>query len=158
VSKGSMRQRSPGSWELKWDTGVDPETGKRQTRTTTFRGNKADAARELRVRLVAVDKGEHVNPSKLTVNQLVKERINTWVQTNQIRQRTADNYMRVLNCYISPHIGSTMIQKLTAHQIETWHGALFSHGVRRERGVRIRTCQRAHTLLSQCMSDAVKYN
>ncbi|MDH4146819.1 MAG: hypothetical protein OEY23_16795 [Acidimicrobiia bacterium] len=46
--QGSIRQRWPGSWELRVYTGTDPESGRRRDRTLTVRGNRTDAERPLR--------------------------------------------------------------------------------------------------------------
>lgn len=35
---GHIRQRSPGSWEIKFDAVTDPATGKRKARFVTVRG------------------------------------------------------------------------------------------------------------------------
>ena len=45
--KGSIRQRSPGSWELTIDAGRDP-LGKRQRKYVTVPGTKAQTQRKLR--------------------------------------------------------------------------------------------------------------
>ena len=50
--KGSLRQRSPGSWELTVDTGRDA-LGKRRRRFLTVRGTKAQVQRNS-VSLVSV--------------------------------------------------------------------------------------------------------
>ena len=34
---GHLRERSPGSWELRYSLGTDPATGKRRMATTTVR-------------------------------------------------------------------------------------------------------------------------
>ena len=45
--KGTIRQRSPGSWEIQVFLGRDAN-GKRMRKTETVRGKKADAQRRLR--------------------------------------------------------------------------------------------------------------
>jgi hypothetical protein len=45
---GHIRQRSPGSWELRHSPGTDAPTGKRRILTTTVRGDRKAAERELR--------------------------------------------------------------------------------------------------------------
>src|SRR5580704_5587503 len=45
---GHIRQRSPGRWELRYSLGTDAATGKRKIATTTIRGKRQDAERELR--------------------------------------------------------------------------------------------------------------
>src|SRR6266404_6369383 len=67
MTAGHIRQRSPGSWELRYTLGVDPATGKRKAATATVRGSRKDAERELRKRLVAIDKGDRVDPTKMSV-------------------------------------------------------------------------------------------
>jgi hypothetical protein len=44
---GHIRERSPGSWELRYSLGRDPATGKRRIATATVRGSRRDAVREL---------------------------------------------------------------------------------------------------------------
>jgi len=61
---GHIRQRSPDSFEVRYCLGIDPATGKRKTATATVRGSRKDAERELRKRLVAVDKGDRADPTK----------------------------------------------------------------------------------------------
>ena len=45
MTAGHIRQRSPGSWELRYTIGTDPATGKRKTATATVRGSRKDAER-----------------------------------------------------------------------------------------------------------------
>jgi hypothetical protein len=44
---GHIRRRGERSWELKFDTGVDPVTGKRKTRYRSFRSTKRQAQAKL---------------------------------------------------------------------------------------------------------------
>jgi hypothetical protein len=52
---GHIRQRSPGSWEIKFEGGRHPITGKRKTHYVTVKGGKKAAQRELRRLLGTVD-------------------------------------------------------------------------------------------------------
>lgn len=47
-STGHIRQRTPGSWELRYSLGSDPATGKRRIATATVRGDRRAAEKELR--------------------------------------------------------------------------------------------------------------
>ena len=40
---GHIRRRGERSWELKFDLGADPLTGKRRIRYASFKGTKRDA-------------------------------------------------------------------------------------------------------------------
>src|SRR5207248_514884 len=45
---GHIRERSPGSYELRCSLGTAPATGRRKIATTTFKGSLKEAQRELR--------------------------------------------------------------------------------------------------------------
>ena len=68
---GHIRQRSLGTFEVKFEIGRDPVTGRRLTKTRTVRGGKKDAQRELRRLLGNVDDGTHTDPGKLTLGDLL---------------------------------------------------------------------------------------
>ena len=63
-----------------------------RTRTKTICGKLAQARAELRAALVAVDRGEHIEPTRLTVAQLVDERIAAWHASGRISGRTREAY------------------------------------------------------------------
>ena len=44
--QGHIRQRGPQRWELKFDLGRDPISGKRETRYHSFRGTKRERKRK----------------------------------------------------------------------------------------------------------------
>jgi len=64
---GHIRQRSPGSFEVRYTLRTDPVMGKRRTITTTVKGIRKDAEKELRRLLRTVDVGDHVAPDKVTL-------------------------------------------------------------------------------------------
>jgi integrase len=147
MSDGHIRARSPGAWELKYDVGRDPQTGRRVTRYATVRGSKADARRKLRELLSAVDRGAHIEPSKLTVAELVRQRIATW----DVGARTREHYQTVA-LMVTRHLGETLVQRLTTTDVEQWHGKL------REAGLSRTTIGHAHRLLVRALADAVRHH
>ena len=62
--KGSLRQSSPGSWELTLDLGRDA-LGLRRRNYLTLRGTKGQAQRELRELLTTLDKGLGIPTEKV---------------------------------------------------------------------------------------------
>ena len=66
---GHIRERTPGSFELRYSLGANPATGKRRIATVTVRGTRKEAERELRRLLRALDTGDHVDPNRLTVRE-----------------------------------------------------------------------------------------
>ena len=67
MSLGHIRQQGKGSWELKFDLGRDPLTGKRVTKYVTFHGAKRKAQEELTRLLARRDEGTYVDPTKMSV-------------------------------------------------------------------------------------------
>ena len=64
--KGSLRQRSPGSWEITVDLGRDP-LGRRRRRFATVRGTKAHAQRRFRELLSTLDRGVGLPDGRLSI-------------------------------------------------------------------------------------------
>jgi len=152
--KGHLRQRSPGSFELKVDIGKGAD-GKRIVEYRTFRGTKRQAQGELAKLIVALGRGEHVAKSALTVGEHVADRIEQWVALKQITPKTAERYRELLRYQIAPYIGGVMLQALKAPDIERWHGALLTSGRKDgQGGLSKLTIRHAHRLLSKALKQA----
>ena len=131
--RGHIRQRSAGSFELKVDIGKDA-AGKRIVEYRTFRGGKRAAQGELAKLIAAVDKGEHVARSTLTVGAHVAERIEQWIALGKITPKTAERYRELLSNQIMPFIGAISLQTLKAIDVEKWHATLRVSGRRDGKG------------------------
>ena len=139
---GHIRQRSPGSFEIRWRVG-------QKVVTRTIRGSKKDAERALRTALVAVDQDRHVDRSRLTVAKLLAKRIAVWRSAKRISARTAELYLTAAKT-VAP-IGDIEVQKLTTLMIEEWHIGLA------ERGLSTSAKRAAHGLLSRALDDARRH-
>jgi integrase len=139
---GHIRQRSPGSWELRHR--VDGKV-----RTATFRGTKREAAARLRELMTAADRGQHVDANRITVAEHVRARIKQWQAGGRFSGRTAEHY-NVLAAEIERHVGSVLLQKLSTLDVERMHTAMRGKGLSR-------TTAAAHALLQRALTDAVKH-
>src|SRR5690348_6415172 len=128
MTQGHIRQRSPGSWEIKFEAGRDPVAGKRKTRYVTIKGNKKAAQQELRRLLGTLDEGTYVDPSKVTVAEHVRARVSQWEGSGKISAKTAERYSELIENQIVPHLGTKQLQKLRPADIENWHSALRTSG------------------------------
>jgi integrase len=149
MSTGHIRERGPGSWEIRYELPRLAD-GRRRTRTLTIKGSKRDAQRELRQALAAVDAGTHVDRSKITVAQLLRESIEQWRRAGKISSRTCERYADDAKNYIVPSLGALEIQKLTTVDLERWHGELLSR-------LAPTTVRQAHRLLGQALARALKH-
>ena len=95
MSAGHLRPRGKTSWELKFDAGRDPAAGKRKIQSVSFRGTKRQAQVKLAELIAAVGGGTYVEPSKLTVAEHVRTRIDHWEASGAISARTAQRYRQL---------------------------------------------------------------
>jgi hypothetical protein len=95
---GHIRERSPGSWEIRYDVGTDPATGKRRTATATVRGDRKAAETELRRLLRTRDTGEHVDPTRLTVGQWLSQ----WLKAvrEEVSPKSHERYGEIVNNFL----------------------------------------------------------
>ena len=85
---GHIRERSSGSFEIRYTLGTDPATGKRRMATVTVRGTRKDAEKELRRLLRALDTNEHVDPHRMTMREWLKR----WIDASrqEVAPRTVE--------------------------------------------------------------------
>src|SRR5215471_11225105 len=97
---GHIRERSSGSWELRYSLGTDPATGRRRVATTTVKGNRRAAEKELRRLLRTLDTGEHVDPSHMAVRQWLDH----WLATihTEVAPKTAERYSEIVHNFLIP--------------------------------------------------------
>lgn len=145
-----IRERSPGSWEIRYEAPRDA-SGKRKTRTTTIRGSLRDAQRERRRLMAAIDQDAYVDPSKLTVGKYFAERVEQWFRSGRVRASGTGNYRYYSKRYIDPYIGHIQLQKLSTLDIERWHVSL------RELGLGTRLTSVVHNKLKNALGEAVKH-
>ena len=156
---GHIRRRGRQSWELKFDARRDENTGKRSIQYHTFRGTKKEAQLRLAELVASVGSGAYVEPSKITVAEFVRARVDQWEAAGDITARTAQRYRELVENQIAPHIGSQTLQKLRSLDIEKWHTTLRNSGrVRGEGGLAPRTIGHAHRVLSKALKDATGDN
>ena len=149
---GHIRRRTPGSWELRYSLGRDPATGKRQTITTTVKGCRKDAEKELRRLLRTVDVGDHVAPDKVTLTAWVEH----WIaigcpgqRRQKVGQLSQERYAQLLRMYVLPILGSFKLQRLASVEVERLYTGL-------EKRLSARTLHFLHCTLGACLGAAVR--
>ncbi len=146
--KGSLRQRSPGSWELRVDLGRDA-FGKRRRKSKTVRGTKTHAQRVLREMLTRLDKGMGLSAEKV----LLRDWLDRWMSERIIphrRQRTKERYQEIIDRHIVPIIGHIDLEKLGPSHVQALESRLSSQGMS-PKGVSV-----VHTVLSGAVKHALR--
>src|ERR1700741_1858154 len=151
---GHIRRRGTRSWEIKFDLGTHPVTGKRLTRYHAFKGTKREAEAEL-VRLKAgANSGDYIEASKTTLAQFL-DRWETWAET-QVSAKTLERYRELARHHVRPHLGAAPIQKLRTVSFAALYGVL-QRPKPDGAGLAPRTVGHVHRLLHRLFSDAVKW-
>ena len=153
---GHIRQRSPGSFELRYFLGTDPATGKRKYATATIKGSRKDAEKELRRLLRALDIGGHVDPNRITV----RDWLATWLEIirQEVSPKTHERYGEIVNHFLAPALGSVQLAKLAPVHIQGTYSALADSGRRdgKSGGLAPRTRRHIHRILSSALARAVE--
>lgn len=153
---GHIRERSRGSFELRYSLGADPAPGKRKIATTTFKGSRKDAERELRRLQRTVDTGEHVEPNKL----LCRDWFQQWLrmaraEISPLTYRLYDQYVRL---YLAPAFGNVPLAKLGPAHLQAAYSKMAEGGRRDGRaGALTATTRRLlHRVLTASLNRAVE--
>jgi integrase len=113
---GHIRQRSTGSWELRYKTAG-------RTATKTIRGTKAEAQRALRQMMVEHDKGI---AASVPARMLVADWLQQWLSLTaaEVRPITAERYESAVRLYLTPALGNIRLRDLSPAHIQaafsTW--------------------------------------
>jgi integrase len=172
MAQGHIRPQGAGSWEIKFDLGRDPVTGRRITKYVTFRGTKRKAQEELTRLLGQRNDGSYVEPTKMTVAQYLQHWLDADIE-RRVAARTAARYRGIVEKNIIPKLGHVPVRKLTAAHIEAFEAELQREGwvkaradkkvtepaeapTQEKRGLSAQTVLHVHRALSQALGHAVR--
>jgi integrase len=147
---GTMRERSPGSWELAVSAGVDPSTGRYARVTRTFRTPSKREARAALRRLEEEVASGLVGVEDPTVADLL-ERWLTHLAGLGRSPSTIYGYRNTLNRAVIPAIGKVRLSKLTAGHLDALYAS------QRERGLAPATIRQIHAILRAALHQAVRW-
>jgi len=154
--KGHIRRRGEHSWELKFDIGADPLTGKRLTRYHSFKGTKREAQSELTRLLAAADAGSYVDPSKATLSEYLDRWERDWAAVN-VSPKTIERYRELLKKHVRPHLGALRVQKLRPINLSELYAKLLREGRSEGSGLAPRTVGHVHRVLHKALVVAVEW-
>ncbi len=153
---GHIRQRSSGSFEIRYTLGTNPATGKRKMATATVHGARKDAEKEIRRLLRALDLGEHVDPTRMTVRKWLA----IWLAAvrEEIAPKTHERYGEIVNGFLAPALGNLPIVRLAPAQIQEAYAGWSAGGRRdgRPGGLSPQTRRHLHRILSAALTRAVE--
>lgn len=112
---------------------------------------EAKAARD-RAR-VAARRGEYVTRSRLTVAKYLRD----WLETHrvEVKPKTHEDYRRLVESYVIPHLGRTPLQSVRPATLTTLYATLLREGGKGGRPLSPRTVGYVHAVLRKAFNDAV---
>jgi integrase len=153
---GHIRERNPGSWELRYSLGTDPATAERRMATITVKGDRRSAEKELRRLLRTLDTGEHVDPTRMTV----REWLTTWLAAvrEEVSPKSHERYSEIVENFLTPELGALMITKLAPANIQTAYSKWTTGGRRdgKTGGLSPQTRRHIHRVLRGALARAVE--
>ena len=156
--QGHIRQRGKQSWELKFDLGRDPATGKRLSRHVAFRGTKREAQAELNRLLIRRNEGTYIDPTKMSVAEYLEHWLTVDIE-RRVARKTAVRHRQLVERQIAPRIGQIAVRQLTPTHIEAFEAQLqrdgYVKGRKAGQGLTAQTVLHVHRTLSQALAHAL---
>ena len=124
--RGSLKQRSKGSWSLIVDLGseLEPTTGQRTRKQqwTTFRGTRKQAETKLNELVRAADRGEAIESTKMTFGDWLTEWLEKAIKPPARRPGTYATYAHVIDAHVRrSFIAKVPLQKLKATDLKRYY-------------------------------------
>lgn len=151
---GSIRQRRPGSWELRVHAGRDETTGRSRYVSRTVHGAQSDAERELAL-LAGQVKDSATSPTFGTVGELCDK---WWRYTSRnLSPAVAVEYRRLLDKRIIPTIGSLKLDMLRTRDLDAWYSDLLAHGGVNGQGLSVNSVRRVHSVIHRALGQGIAW-
>ena len=146
--RGTLKQRSKGSWSIILDLprGAD---GKRRQHRVTVKGTRKQAEAKQAELLHQIDRGIAVDTGKLRL----AEYLETWLRdvvAIRNRPRTVESYAVIVNNHIVPVLGRVLLSKLQAADVQRLEAGLLASGLSTN------TVRHVHIALSKSLKDAMR--
>ena len=153
MSQGGHIRKRGQSWTAYYF--VHDAAGQRKQRSKGGFHTKKVAQAFLTTALAGVNAGTYIEPTRLTLGEYLIDR---WLPAKRasIRPSTWDNYHRYIENHIVPALGSVLLQRLTADQLDRLYADKLAggRGDGRTGGLAPKTVRHLHTILHKALHDA----
>ena len=161
-TEGSIRKRKDGRWEGFYTASYDPETGKQKLKNVLGK-TQAEVKEKLKKAIADSQRLDMNRSGTHTVKSWVKMWYEVYAEP-RLREKTKDYYLNYIDKHIIPELGDIKLDKLTTIQIQKFYNDLqkngrvqrYKHIELKEKGLSVRVVHGIHTLLNNCLEQAVK--
>ncbi len=153
--RGSIKKDN-NNWNVVFDLGKDPITGKRKQKRKRGFKTKKEAEKYMTEQLNAIDKGTYFEPSEMTLS----EYLDYWVENHakpNTAKRTYENYQYMINLHLKPILGHIKISKLQPSHLQEYYAQKLSNGKTDKGGLSAQSVKHHHRLIFKALKDAVKW-
>jgi integrase len=147
--QGGLRERRPGVWEVRAESGRDPLTGRRRQISKTVHGNKRDARRVLNALVAEADRGTaHGTDAPLS------DLLDRWLSMmdERLSPTTLRRYRGLITKHIAPALGSISVDRLRTPLLDDFYLALL-----RDADLAPATVRQVHAILHRALKQAVRW-
>ena len=159
--EGSLRKRKDGRWEGRYTAGNDPTTGK-PIHKSVLAKTQSEAKEKLKQAIAEAEKLDMSRAKSYTLGAWIKLWYEVYAEP-RLREKTKDYYLNYIDNHIIPELGNTPLEKLTTIQIQKFYNDLrksgriqrYTHIKLKDKGLSTRVVRGIHTLLNNCLEQAV---
>lgn len=159
--EGSLRKRKDGRWEGRYTSGCDPTTGK-PIHKSVLAKTQSEAKEKLKQAIAEAEKLDMSRAKSYTLGAWIKLWYEVYAEP-RLREKTKDYYLNYIDNHIIPELGNTPLEKLTTIQIQKFYNDLqksgriqrYTHIKLKDKGLSTRVVRGIHTLLNNCLEQAV---
>ena len=146
---GSLRQKTKGVWEVRFDGGRDPLTGRRRQISRSVRGSKRDAQQVMNALVAEADAGGFIGTST-TFEQLCIQ----WLALaeNDLSPTTLRRYKNLLSKRILPALGSRRVNSIRTVDLDRLY-----LGLSNDVGLAPATVRQPHAVIRRAFRQAVRW-
>lgn len=149
---GHLRERSPGTWELRAYAGRDPVSRRKVYRTRTFKGGERQAAKALAAFVTELE-GGHASTSGTfgeLVNRYVEHRSDGW------SPNTLDKTRWAIDAYLEPLMGRPL-SKLRTADLDAFYGTLRRSGGKDGAPLAASSVARLHVIVRAALEQGCRW-
>jgi integrase len=144
-----------GSYSVIIELERDPSGKRRREWHSGYRTKRE--AEEVRIRLLSsIQRGEHVEPSKLTVAAFLQDRWLPAIRT-RVRPSTFASYQRNVKVHVIPALGSVPVQRLSGDLLTAAYAVWLDHGRRDGEALSPRSVRYLHAIIRRALADARRW-
>lgn len=154
--RGSIRQQSNGTWELRLYLGRDAN-GRKLYKSHTFRGTKRQAQNEVSRLVTALSSGAYVEPARMTVGVYFERWLADYARMN-VAAKTYERYAEIVRLHLVPALGHHALAKLQPLHIQAYYAEALQRGrTDGEGGLSAQTVLHHHRVLREALRHAVRW-